>query len=86
MKTTKLLLLTTLFCSGCIYGEAFTGYPLTEKSRIVDENKKQDTEMKKQQTEILVLYKDCLVRSQHDKSVDCSEFRTALQVIETKGP
>jgi hypothetical protein len=42
--------------------------------------------MKKQQTEILVLYKDCLVRSQHDKSVDCSEFRTALQVIETKGP
>jgi len=33
----------------------------------------------------LALYKDCLVRSQHDKSVDCSEFRTALQVIETKG-
>lgn len=28
--------------------------------------------------------KNCLVKSQNDKSVDCSEFRTALQVIEAK--
>jgi SWIM zinc finger len=79
------LLLATFVCSGCTHAELVTGYPLTEKGRVVHEYNKQNTEIAKQRAEILRLYKDCLVRNQHDKSTDCSEFRTALEIVEPKG-
>ena len=78
------LLIVALLCSGCAVGEAYSGYPMTEKGRVEYEQQQHQAEIAKQQAEILKLYKECLVRNQQDKSVDCSEFRTALQVIDTR--
>ena len=60
------------------------GSPITDYGRVSYEQQKQNVEVTKQKAEILTLYKECLIRSQQDKNVDCSEFRTALQIIETR--
>ena len=78
MKHASRFLVVAVLCSGCAGIEQYhTGYSMTEYGKIAYENDKQSAEIKKQQAEILALYKDCLVRNQTDKSVDCSEFRMA---------
>jgi len=84
-KLGRFLTVAGLFlCTGCARVEEVTGTPMTDYGRVTYERNKQNAEIAKQQAEILGLYKDCLVRSQTDKSVDCSQFRTALQVIEVR--
>ena len=36
----------------------------------------------RERTEILALYKECLNRNMNDPSIDCSEHRTAVEIVD----
>jgi len=66
---------------GCIYGEAITGRAMTEHSKANLELKKQNARIAEERATILEMYRKCLERKDLDASVDCSEYRTALEVF-----
>lgn len=43
------------------------------------------SEVLQRQAEIMELYKSCLQRKETDPKVDCSEYRTALEVVVKDG-
>ncbi len=73
----------TACTTGCVYGEAITGLALTEHSKANLELKRQQTRIAGERAAILELYRKCLERSESDVSADCSEYRTALEVLVT---
>lgn len=83
----SVLILFGIFLTGCAFGEAYTGYPMTKKGQVSYEQSvyqaertKQEANITKERAEILSLYKNCLTRKEQDPNVDCSEFRTALEI------
>ncbi len=65
---------------GCAYGEAITGRAMTEHSRANLELKKQNTRFAAERAKIMEMYRGCLERKEADATVDCSAYRTALEI------
>ena len=66
---------------------AFTtsGCLLVNQARSVTRLTRANAEIAEQRAEILRMYKDCLKRMETDRSIDCSEYRVAVE-IHTKEP
>ena len=67
--------------SGCTLIEIFTGFPITrgEKARVG--SIEQRSRLYEERANLLAQYRECLKRSEDDPAVNCSEYRTAIEVV-----
>ena len=56
------------------------GCPGARRGAALERKMKAEAHIAEQTAEIMEMYKDCLRRIEADASVDCSEFRKALEI------
>ena len=59
---------------------ALTGCEKSEWQKTYEENRENERRLLKYKADILEMYRDCLKNKQKNPKVDCSEFRTALEI------
>ena len=78
MRTLLSLIILIPLVGGCDY---------TRPGRIqaLNENTREQTTLLREQTTLLRQYRECLQRAETDENVDYSGYRTAIEVIDTRG-